>query len=167
MKGKANLCCVVFIYWSSWVHIRSLLYVRLQSQQPLWTVSTPAATDCNSPQSSVHLCSRGQRYTATHGSRFSTSFSHCRALPPLHSACNQPWLRHTAVDQFFSFNPTTILNHHTYHTHSYCGYPRHCNIPVFPTLIKGKNTFSRYCTLGIKDFRKIWFIEDMTLLCVP
>lgn len=81
--------------------------------------------------------------------------------PCLHfPACNQPWLRHTAADQFFSFNPTIVPNHHThiqYHTHPQCWSPRHCNIPIFPTLIKWKKSFSRYCTLGIRDFRKIWF----------
>ncbi len=63
--------------------------------------------------------------------------------------------------------PQSQTTMHKYHTHSHCENPRHCNIPIFPTLIKWKNTFSRYCTLGNKDFRKIWFIEDITLFCVP
>lgn len=85
--------------------------------------------------------------------------------PCLHfPVCNQPWLRHTAADQFFSFNPTTVPNHHP--THILTVKSQTLQYSHLPNL-KWKNTFSRYCTLGIKDFRKIWFVGDMILLYVP
>lgn len=111
----------------------SKLSVWLQSQQPLRRVSAPAATGCViPPQSPVHFCGAGQRYTETHNSHTYTSFSHHKVLPSV------PRLQ-SASAWLFSFNPRH-LDQTT--THIPAGEMQYSHFPIPDS---GKK-FSWYCT---------------------
>lgn len=83
-------------------------------------------------------------------------------------ACNQPWLRHTAADQFFSFNPTAVPNHHTHipHTSSMLK-SQTLQYSHLPNLDKMKKIHSLDIALsGLGISERFDFVKDMTLLHV-
>jgi len=118
MKGKAHLYC-------DSVHFLKLVFIF----RAFCMFSCSPSSPCEPYPLPLPLTVIQPRSPCTFATGVSAILQHSYPAFPAHSysvkpclhfpACNQPWLWHTAADQFFSFNPTIVpnLHTHTYTTH--------------------------------------------------